>query len=260
MKGPFVAPLVFLDTSVLKHAVDRRIVSRTEEKTVQWGGQDSTISITRWEEEFPNEREPESFRRHLVLISLIAHLARSRRVRLAVHGEVRHELWGLPKARDTRGLFQGAPIERAPDPTWYSRIVVGGVKKPKDHLREFLEGLDHTRFLELQKVTGANNLGPKRLNQMCDAFHIWTAEEGNADFFLTTDLRLVKSASSDRPEKPRVSIVSPMELVTALFTKRILRLRDFITWALFELRTKRRGPENHPEEQLLDISQRTKQP
>jgi len=173
-----------------------------------------------------------------------------------VHAEVLSEFWGLPDTRDPRGMLLGAPVSRAPNPIRYSRVVVGGLRSPKQLRQGFLESLTHPRFLELQRVTGANNPGPKRVNQLADAFHIWTAEEANAYAFLTTDLTLVQSAQHNRPEKPKVPVLSPRALAGHLLRDRILRLGDAASWVSFRLRTKGRAPELHPHEQLLDLSRR----
>jgi len=245
-----------MDTSVLKHAVDRRIVSWSEDQTVNWGGQEFTTSVVRWGEDYPQTRAHPELLTHLVWIPLIAHLARRQRVELLVHFEILEEFGGLPKTRDSRGLFLGAPLGQAPDPINYGRIVAGGPKSGEKHQLEFLDGLRHPRFLELQRVTGANNPGPNRRNQLADAFHIWTAEEARVDYFLTTDLSLVRSAKTNRPEKPRVPVVAPQTLMVDFFMRRVLRVTDVISFTWYHFRTKGRGPAEHWEEQLLELSRR----
>ncbi len=248
---------IFLDASVMKFAVDRRIVAWKEKVTFNWGGREMTAPVTRWGEDFPHERAHPVMREHSLTIPLIAHLARRERIELMTHTEALSEFWGLPATRDPRGLFLGAPVDRASDPISYSPVVIGGVKTPEQRRYDFLSSLTHPRFLELQRVTGANNPGPRRANQLADAFHIWTAEEAGADYLLTTDLRLVRSAATNRPEKPRIGVVAPRQLIRELLRKRrVIRLRDVVSWAWFQYRTKGRGPSEHPDEQLLDMSRR----
>lgn len=250
-------PLVVLDACTLKHAVDRRIVAYRRKKSIEWGGSTVTATIWRWAEVFPWARLDSNLLSHVILLPLIAHLARKKRIVLMAHPEMLGEFCGLSETNDPRGRFLGAPIQKAPDPLRYSRMILGAGLTAAEHRFLFLDGLSHPRFLELQRVTGANNPGPKRPNQLADAFHIWTAEKAEADFFLTTDLKLVKSAAVNRPEKPTVSVVAPQELVARLRRDRVLRLRDIASWGIYRWKTKGRGPANHPQEQLLDMSRAT---
>lgn len=247
---------VLLDASVLRHSIDRRIIARGIEKTITRGGKDITVPLTRWREEHPGEKTDRELRKHIRILPLIAHAAKRRQLELFVHAEILVEYWGHPGMPDTRGIFQGAPISTARDPVRYSRVIVGGSESADELQASFLAGLGHPRFLELQHVTGANNLGPRRRNALADAFHLWTAEAAGMDCFLTTDMKLVRAAATNRPQKPRVRVVTPVGLTTELLQRRHIRVRDAMAWAWFYWRARGAGPKSHPFEQLLELSQR----
>jgi hypothetical protein len=117
---------------------------------------------------------------------------------------------------NTTGRFYGTPIESAVSPVQYSRVMIGYYNQdPKKMQFDFLSGLKHIRFNELQRMTGAYQ-GPGKLhqNQLLDAFHIWCAEHNVCDFFLTLDFKLIRVVSSSRNRTIR--LVKPSELLKHL--------------------------------------------
>ena len=181
-------------------------------------------------------------------------MARLHRVELLSHHEVRWELAGLPPSHDSRGLFYDAPIRMVPDPFPYGRIVVGAGLDANELFVQLLLSVDDPEFLKLQKATGARQGQNVSANQLLDAFHILCADRAGADFFLTTDLKLVRSISAQRKHAPRVPVIDPARLLRTLLTTRTLRLRDLVSFLLHQLRTRGRGPPNHPLEQLRSMS------
>jgi hypothetical protein len=248
-----MAPTVFLDTCVLRHAADRRIVPTTHVKSLNWGGRECSVNLVRWVPLDPNARLDNRFRAHLSLLPLIAHLARRSRLALLTHHEVRWELAGLPPANDPRGLFYGAPIGMAGDPFTYSRILASASMDADALWVHNLLALDDPQFVQLQKATGARQGDTVNANQLLDAFHILTAERAHAEFFLTTDLKLVRSIRAQPRHAPTVAIVNPSQLLSALIAGRQLRIRDVLSFFVFQLRTRGAGPVDHPLEQLRSI-------
>ncbi len=93
-------------------------------------------------------------------------------------------------------------------------MIAGGFDDPKELQFEFLSGLHHERFMELQKLTGAHQ-GQRKANrnQLLDAFHIWCAEHSDCDYFLTMDLKLIRMVSNNRKRNLRLKLVGPSELL-----------------------------------------------
>jgi hypothetical protein len=117
--------LIFLDTSVLKHAADRLIRGRVHRVNRRWGTTKVTADVMQYVEIYPNAAVPQHFAFELRWLPFIAHLAKVGRLHLTTHHEVLQEFWSLPETDDPRGLFYGAPVARAPDPFQYSRLLVG---------------------------------------------------------------------------------------------------------------------------------------
>jgi hypothetical protein len=247
-------PLIFLDTSVLKHSADRLIRGRKCKVTRQWGDIPVSVDVTQFVEVYPNARVKGPLTQEFPYLPLIADLAKTGRVRLVSHAEVRMELWGLPKTDDPRGLFHGAPIEWGPNPLEYGRVVAGwSAIQRTDPQLDFLKGITHLRFQELKVATGANPGSGKYKNQLLDAFHIWCAEEASAKYFLTTDLKLVRLISQHKAHPPSCRVITPSQLARSLITHRELRVRDAVRFVFRSIRARRHPPSNDPTEQLLAL-------
>ena len=92
-------------------------------------------------------------------------------------------------------------------------------------------------------------------DQLLDAFHILCAHRAQADYFLTTDLKLVRSVRAQSKHPLSVAVIDPCSLLTDLLRTRTLRLRDFVSHVVHQVRTRGCGPENHPLEQLKKLSE-----
>ena len=249
-------PIVALDTSVLKHAVDRHIVGEQVAKRINWGGQTVDATVTRWRERYPAERVSRAFRRHIKVLPFIAHLARRGRLDLRCHHEVVWEFFGLPRTTDSRGRFYGAPLGRLSDPIRYTRMIAGGTEDPKTLFVTFLEGLEHPRFLAIQKMTGARQGSRILPNQLVDAFHIWAADTAGVDFFLTTDIKLIRLVTARSAGDLKVRIAAPTQLLAEPVIRTRTRASDRVTYWWHRIRRRNRGPSGHPLESLLEFSRR----
>jgi hypothetical protein len=250
-------PVVFLDTSVLKHSADRLIRGRSRKVTRYWGETPVTMDVTQFVEVYPNARVRGPLIEEFRFLPLIADLAKTARVRLVTHAEVRAEFWRLPKTDDPRGQFYGAPIEWGPDPLTYGRIMAGwsAIHKTDPQL-DFVKGITHPRFQELRLATGANPDSGTYRNQLLDAFHIWCAEAASAKYFLTTDLKLVRLISRHKSHPPACRVVTPAQLIKALIANRDIRVRDAVRFVIRSIRARRHPESNDPSEQLLALGKR----
>jgi hypothetical protein len=250
-------PLIFLDTSVLKHSADRLIRGIKRNVTQQWGDISVSMDVTQFVEVYPNARVTGPLVKEFTFLPLIADLAKTGKVRLVTHAEVRMEFWGLPKTDDTRGLFHGAPVEWGPNPLEYGRVVAGWSAYQKtDPLMDCLKSISDPRFLQLKAATGANSASKNYKNQLLDAFHIWSAEAASAKYFLTTDLKLVRLMAHYKAHPPACKVLAPVQLVRSLIANRELRVRDAIRFIFRSIRARRQPASDHPSEQLLALGKR----
>jgi len=253
-QGP---PLIFLDTSVLKHSADRLIRGRIHKMTRMWGDMPVTMDVTQFVEDYPNARVHRTLADELRYLPFIADLAKTRRVRLTTHQEVKLEFWGLPKTDAPRGIFYGAPIERGSDPFSYGRYIAGWSAIAKsDPQFDFVKGITHSRFQQLQQAVGTQANSSHYKNQLLDAFHILCAETVSAEFFLTTDLKLIRHVSRHRRYPPICRVVSPAQLVRALIVDGHLQLRDVLQFVIRTIRARRRPPSDSPLEELVALGKR----
>ncbi len=261
-------PRIFLDTSALKFAAERLIRGYSVRRTLRWGDAEITASLVRWREVYQNEKLRWRQWWETTCLPFVAWLASHDRIELLCHTEVRVEFWGLPKTDDPRGLFYAAPITWVEAPIVYSRIIVGGIPglyirdgdglrypNAREHQFNFLSKLQHERFLQLQKATGAyQGARPKNHNQLLDAFHIWCAEGAKADFFLAVDPKLLRHLARHRTYPPKVRCVSPSNLLSALDKAGVLSWQDALAYLRQYARQMRRPQTDHPLEGLLQMS------
>ena len=106
-------------------------------------------------------------------------------------------------------LFGDLPIVRIEFP--YGRELGGGTRSPKDVTLDFLKNVGDERYNEIvDALPGARTEGKSQLNHLLDAFHLRLAEHGRADFFLTTDKRLINKVRQNKISKS-VQVLSPSE-------------------------------------------------
>ena len=211
-------PSVYLETTALKFAVDRIGAWASTEKTVNWGGREFTVTVHEPAIALPNEElANDELKNEARLLPRVAELSDEGRIELLVQQETLIELWGLPRSIDQRGLFYGAPIKKIAPPFEYGRIVFQAFADAGALQYDFLSRISEGRFLELQKACGAyQGSNPPSPNQLRDAFHVWCAEAGGADFFLTYDLSLVRYVGRQKRYVPKVRVVKPSELLVEL--------------------------------------------
>jgi hypothetical protein len=241
-------PAIFLDATVIKAALDTRLVLLPESKKIAWGRQEIEVTVHRpvylnQNQYFLAQGKRDRFE-DAVALRYIAALATEGKVELQLHHEVLIEVMGLPTARDHSPVFHGAPITQVPGPIWYGRTVADGSPPRWDATRErrlpsrdwqyeFLVALKHPRFQALQAACGAfqGHERPLHRNQLIDAFHLWCAESSGATYFLTHDDKLVDALT--RPKRSRTSVIpiTPKRLLAALLSKHPMWL-----WSLLKER------------------------
>ena len=212
-----VAPRVFIDTNVLKFSATELPRYAPRQTSVQWGDQVVELTVHDLIEVNPNEfiENPE-LKAEAELLLPLAEFGKLGQVHYVIDFETLAESWGLRNMDSERGNFYGTPIEKVKAPILYGRVVAGGNLDPQEHQYRFLQSIEHPRFRELQKVTGAyqGRNAPNR-NQLLDAYHVWSAEHSNCDFFLTLDFKLIRMLGRTQTRLP-VRAVRPSELLAYL--------------------------------------------
>jgi hypothetical protein len=261
-------PRIFLETNALKFASERVLRAYRVPKVVRWGSATVTIPMVRWYEKYRRPRlERSQWRliREISCLPSIAWMAGQGRVELLCTEEVRTELRGLPDTDDPRGLFYGAPITSVKVPAYTSgsglleRLVLPrGDRRPSGRERqlEFMREVRHQRFLELQRATGAYQ-GPGRPphdRQLWDAFHVWSAEYAEADYFLTLDFKLLDHLAHHRSFPPLVTCLAPIALLRHLEKEGAYSWRDWPALLMSGVRQAINPRTDHPLEELVAFS------
>lgn len=160
------------------------------------------------------------------LLPRIAELAKRRDLELLLDDEANLESWGVKNMDSAGGLFFDAPIKDAEPPLSYERILFGGGVSARERVKRFLIGINDKRFIELSKVLGgyqgSNNYN---LNQLRDAYYVWSAEHNSCEYMLTMDFKLIKMIQLDRKQRVKVRVVRPSELLEEV-GRRIVREAD----------------------------------
>lgn len=226
------SPSVFLETTVLKASVDTRLVLLPEPQKVQWGDREFVVNVhqpvfVNQNVKFLDQGKHERYE-DTVSLRFIAALAKERKITLMSHEEVFLELMGLPRVIGEGPRFYGAPIQRIEGPVRYERIVADG--SGRDHQFEFLAGLKHPRFLDLQRACGAfqGYDRPPHRNQLIDAFHLLCAESAGATYSLTLDDSLIRTLSNHKTHKAGVTCITPKRLLVTLMSKHLTWLWSMV--------------------------------
>lgn len=209
---------VFLDTNIFKFSATHLPRLRPRQQTITWGDIVQEVTVHDFIEVDPNEKiQNQGLKDEAELLPKLAEFGKEGTVRYFIQVETLLESWGIPNMDSRTGKFYGAPVEQVEAPVKYGRVILGANQDAKEMQFNFLSGLNHKRFTELQKLTGAYQ-GPGKLNrnQLLDAFHIWCAEHNDCEFFLTLDFKLIKMVANSRSYISTVKLVRPSELLNTI--------------------------------------------
>lgn len=211
-------PKVYVDTNIFKFSATALPRLKPRMQTINWGDIEQEVVVHDFVDINPNDSiKNTELKSETEILPELADIGKQGLVRYLIQMEAELEGWGIPNMDSKSGLFYGAPLEHIEAPIIYSRVIAGGFGHPKDMQYEFLSGLKHKRFTELQKITGAYQ-GEREVNrnQLLDAFHLWCAEHSGCDYFLTMDFKLIRVISNNRSSNLSVKLVRPSELLSAI--------------------------------------------
>lgn len=222
MRNPrcFHVPKVLVDTSILRNATSGRVILVERDQEVTWGDRTFNVAVAEPMEDDRVERlssDHSRLKSEVRSLKAVFRAARQDRILLLVSDCVGFESWNLRNLADGRGLLQGAPFLNVKGPI-EPTFTIGGTVPFKTSLVNGLLHSNDDRFKELQSQCGAlrgDGQEPDE-NQILDAYHFWTAEFIEADYFLTTDFKLVKRLRGQPDHQSSVEIVMPSELLEKL--------------------------------------------
>lgn len=141
-------------------------------KEVSWGGKTFTLPLHTPLVINPNDRldENSEIKAEAQLLPTVASLGEKRVVDFLIGIETQVELSLIPNLDSSTGYFYNAPRTIVEPPVSYGRILYGGIEDPKQAQYAFLKGLQHTRFLELRKMCGAEQGSDVSRPRQCDSF------------------------------------------------------------------------------------------
>jgi hypothetical protein len=212
---------VFLDTAVVKHSIRSRTVLIPRQHSLNVDGRLHQFQVHEIADIDPTESVRSGrLRTEIGLVSEVARRARAGEVDLLWHIESEVEFFGIQLFGGGKSELLEAGVTMVEAPLKYSRILsplstLSG--ETWQSLRtDFLTGIKHPRFMELQRACGALQGNHLNENQLLDAFHIWCAEAAHATHFLTTDFKLARVVRGHKTAPPRVKVVAPSELLDEL--------------------------------------------
>jgi hypothetical protein len=248
---------IFLDSTALKLAVQRRIVRRPRRRTLQWGGRTIVADLSQFTTVDPTATAHHHQRREARRLPVIAWLSMQKRVDLFTHVETLWEFFGLPRTDDSFGRFFGATVQHVESPVQYGRVLLGaGLPRSKQLQTQFLMRITHERFEQLKRATGAyQGNRPSPPNELADTFHIWCAEAAAADVFLTLDTDLADLVRLRRQQPPRPQVLLPSETLQLARERGLFSSNDYSNYRLFRRRLLR-GRSDHPLEDWVERGRR----
>lgn len=229
---------VLIDRNLEQYALTAEGVVQT--KTEKWGPHTVTADIYGYRAKaLPKAEWP---RRQIEALPTITRLAREGKIVFCTSHELKFESFRASRGwRGSRGdLFRGIVYECVPAAIersyfwqtidlnkytsgegqvgWYKNFLL---KVDENQLLERLKG--HIEFPDFDRQN-IENLG--RFRELCkyldtddhirDAFHLWTAEVNNLNYFLTVDKKFINKMTRSTPLSLSTPPITPAELVKKL--------------------------------------------
>ena len=211
-------PTVYIDTNVLKFSSTRLFRLRPRQKVIKWGDITEEVTVHDPVHINPNDKISDPIlKRETDLLERVAESAKNGSIKIVINVETEFESWGIPNMDSESGRFYGAPVEMIESPINHGRVLMGDDFDTETLQMNFLTGIEHPRFKELIKLTGAyQGKHGYNKNQLLDAFYLWCAEGHGCDFFLTLDFKLIRIVNNNNKIAINTELVIPSELLSRL--------------------------------------------
>jgi hypothetical protein len=213
------SPKVCLDTNIIKFAATRLFRLFPHNQVIDWGHTQSEITIHEPRYVNPNHNLPPNarVRAEAELLQDLAERSKRGEFTAVMGWESLFESWRLPNLDSFSGKFYDAPVNAIQSPLLYARDLGGSSESFRADQVAWMRRIKNRRFIEIQKAAGAYKGNSKGADdQLLDAFHLWTAEHNNCDFFLTLDLKLIDHLAQDRKQRVKIPVVCPSALLMIL--------------------------------------------
>lgn len=229
---------ILFDTSVRLHGIIG--VFAFENVTVPWGDTLQELPILRAVRRPDRHGNQTWLKQQVECLPTIGRLIRENKIKAYKSSEIMWEWARTAKiGQASYYAFENCRFEDADSPIERSKLFQSDFRKHAtvEGLRDFckwLMQLNHEhiptllsspiadRFTEFEK---SNFLNLKLLVDICrdieekhypDAFHLWTVEANNFDFYLTTDKTFINEWTQKSKAKLKCQMISPRELLVAM--------------------------------------------
>lgn len=208
-------------------------------KEIAWGDRTHTVSLVGWERR-PDLPLSQTWRKSQIeCLPTLARLAREGRLTICSYNELKFEEWrGRRGMQGTFGDLFGditiSKVQPAVERSFFQQSTEIKRQVSKDTLVEFCQFLINTDPIlwesvpriwqilpEFSRINLVNLIkfkdlcGPLTKNHFADAFHLWTAEVNNLDFFLTIDKKFSNAVRQNRSLDFHCAPAAPELLVQA---------------------------------------------
>lgn len=213
-------PKIYIDAAnIFKYCATKLKRLQAKGQVLNWGGREIKNTVSEIVFINPNNRiaNNEKLKYEAGLLAQVANLAKNEKISLVVNVESLIESCRLPGLDSQDGVFYNAPYQLVSAPIKYSRIIVGSFNSKEEQII-FLSNINHKRFKEIQKATGAyqGKQNPLNENQLLDAWHLWCAEYNNCDYLLTLDNSLARLIENSKSWQGSVEVVTPSKLISSI--------------------------------------------
>jgi len=207
---------------------------------VVWGDNVQEVKIVGYERRPLPDAEQLWKRQQIVCLPTVGRIAKEGKIELYTYNELQHEAWKRPGSFPPNllgNLFAGISFKRvdaAVERSFFSQMELSEYILKKQVI-EFCNWLLNSKVEDLAGRQWAqerypafllNNLrGVQRFRDLCnglaekqypDAFHLWTAEVNEIEFFLTTDQKFIRVMTETKRLHLPCRPLSPSDLLDIL--------------------------------------------
>jgi hypothetical protein len=203
---------IFIDTCVVRFSQEERRQWLKQKEPVNLFGKLQEVEIVRGHVDSPQDKIDNDKQLRDAKASVeIAKLLATKQVQGVWQFETLFE-WGRTKKMGISAPSINQYMEVADPPCHYTRVLFD---PDQDVQFNFLRNLNQERYVDWKKACGVVKGSKKELNQLMDAWNLWSAEHNECDFFLTVDYKLIRSVNSRNIES-NLELITPTEFINRM--------------------------------------------